>query len=88
MGKLFFEKKPDIKMGDTPSVLYLLNGNPEDPEGESWGGSFFKSPERANYWTDRRDSELIENNLPGVKAVNRYRLEYLKDWKERMSVLK
>jgi hypothetical protein len=88
MGKLFFEKKPDIKMGDTPSVLYLLNGNPEDPEGESWGGSFFKSPERANYWTDRRYSELIENNLPGVKAVNRYRLEYLKDWKERMSVLK
>ena len=29
-----------IKMGDTPSVAYLLNGDPEDPEGRSWGGSF------------------------------------------------
>ncbi len=28
------------KMGDTPSFLYLLYGNPDCPEGESWGGSF------------------------------------------------
>ena len=88
MGKLFFEKKPDIKMGDTPSVLYLLHGNPEDPEGESWGGSFLKSGERLKYWTDRQDLELIENNRPGAKTVNRFRLEYLKDWKNRMGILK
>ncbi|OOG75385.1 nucleoside hydrolase-like domain-containing protein [Algoriphagus sp. A40] len=88
MGKLFFEKKPDIKMGDTPSVLYLIDGNPQDPEGESWGGSFLKNPDRLNYWTDRKDPELVENNRPGAKTVNRYRLEYLMDWKERMRVLK
>lgn len=29
-----------IKMGDSPSVAYLLNGNPDDPTGNSWGGSF------------------------------------------------
>jgi len=29
-----------IKMGDTPSVAYLLNGDPDDPSGSSWGGSF------------------------------------------------
>ena len=29
-----------IKMGDTPSVAYLLDGNPEDPSADSWGGSF------------------------------------------------
>lgn len=29
-----------IKMGDTPSVAYLLQGDPEDPSGPSWGGSF------------------------------------------------
>jgi len=29
-----------IKMGDTPSVAYLLNGDPGQPESESWGGSF------------------------------------------------
>lgn len=32
--------KGEIKMGDTPSLLYLMQGNPEDPTGESWGGSF------------------------------------------------
>lgn len=29
-----------VKMGDTPSLLYMMNGDPNDPEGESWGGSF------------------------------------------------
>lgn len=28
------------KMGDTPALLYLMDGNPDNPEGESWGGSF------------------------------------------------
>ncbi len=88
MGTLFFEKKPDIKMGDTPSVLYLLHGNPANPEGESWGGSFVKSQERQNYWTDHQKPELIQNNRPGAKTINRYRLEYLKDWKDRMRTLR
>ena len=38
-GKYYFGS---IKMGDTPSVAYLLNGDPDDPAGESWGGSFTK----------------------------------------------
>ncbi len=29
-----------IKMGDTPAVAYLLHGDPNNPAGESWGGSF------------------------------------------------
>jgi hypothetical protein len=29
-----------IKMGDTPSVAYLLHGDPDNAAGESWGGSF------------------------------------------------
>lgn len=29
-----------LKMGDTPSLLYLMHGDPENPQGESWGGSF------------------------------------------------
>ncbi|GAA0880403.1 DUF1593 domain-containing protein [Algoriphagus jejuensis] len=41
MGKDFINYyKGEIKMGDTPSLAYLLNGNPDDPTGESWGGSF------------------------------------------------
>ncbi|PHN02432.1 nucleoside hydrolase-like domain-containing protein [Flavilitoribacter nigricans] len=30
----------NIKMGDTPSLAYVLDGDPDDPTGESWGGSF------------------------------------------------
>lgn len=29
-----------VKMGDTPSLLYMLDGDPTDPTRESWGGSF------------------------------------------------
>jgi hypothetical protein len=32
----------EVKMGDSPSLFYLMNGNPDDPTGESWGGSFEK----------------------------------------------
>lgn len=28
------------KMGDTPALLYVMDGDADDPEGESWGGSF------------------------------------------------
>ena len=31
-----------IKMGDTPSVSWLLRGNPEQPEEDSWGGRFMR----------------------------------------------
>ena len=37
----YLEGRP--KMGDTPSLLYVMNGTPEMPEGESWGGSFEKT---------------------------------------------
>lgn len=30
----------EIKMGDTPSLAYLLNGNSNDPTSKSWGGRF------------------------------------------------
>lgn len=32
----------EIKMGDTPSLLYMMDGNPNQPGRESWGGSFEK----------------------------------------------
>lgn len=41
MGKDFIKYYGgQIKMGDTPSLAYLLNGTPNDPTAESWGGSF------------------------------------------------
>ena len=43
----------EIKMGDTPSLLYLMHGTPEDPTGESWGGSFEKISRSAKAVFDR-----------------------------------
>jgi len=34
--------KGTIKMGDTPSVAYLLRGTPEDPAQPGWGGRFVR----------------------------------------------
>lgn len=34
--------KGEVKMGDTPSLLYMMDGNPNNPSRESWGGSFEK----------------------------------------------
>lgn len=88
LGKLFWEQKKDIKMGDTPSVLYLLHGNSENPESESWGGSFVKTRHGTNYWTDNPDPSLIENNRHGAKTVNQWRKYFLDDWAKRMEWLK
>lgn len=32
----------NVKMGDTPTLLYMMDGDPNHPERESWGGSFEK----------------------------------------------
>lgn len=29
-----------VKMGDSPSLFYVINGNPDNPSGSSWGGRF------------------------------------------------
>lgn len=34
--------KGNTKLGDTPSLLYMMDGDPNDPTKESWGGSFEK----------------------------------------------
>jgi len=88
LGKLFWEQKQDIKMGDTPSVLYLLHGDPDNPESESWGGSFVRTGHGPNYWTDNPDPTLVENNRPGAKTVNKFRKEFLGDWAKRMGWLR
>lgn len=84
LGKLFWEKKKDIKMGDTPSVLYFLHGDAENPERESWGGAFVKTGHGESYWTDNMADSLIENNRQGARTVNKFRKDYLDDWSKRM----
>jgi hypothetical protein len=46
LGDFFVSKKGDIKMGDTPSVGWVLKGTPEDPSQPGWGGRFVRAWER------------------------------------------
>jgi len=85
LGDLLARKKSDLKMGDSPSVLYLLRGNPVDPTGEHWGGAFVRTDHGPNYWTDDPDPALKEGNYPGAKTVNKWRADYLGDWQMRMA---
>lgn len=84
LGDLLFAKKPDLKMGDTPSVLYLLHGDPDDPASEHWGGSYRRTDHGPNYWTDRTEDALREGKRPGARTVRRWREQYLRDWQRRM----
>ena len=84
LGDLFFKKKRDIKMGDTPSFLYLLRGNPDDPTAPHWGGAFVATDHGKQFWTDNPDRSLSTANRAGSKTVSNWRREYLEDWKRRM----
>lgn len=43
LGADFYNYKEGLpKLGDTPTLLYMMDGNPAEPERESWGGSFVK----------------------------------------------
>ncbi|MES2430973.1 MAG: DUF1593 domain-containing protein [Bacteroidota bacterium] len=63
----------DVKMGDTPSLLYMMDGDPNNPKRESWGGSFeqFKHSPRIvfNRITNMTDTvafcSIVEFHLKG-----------------------
>lgn len=46
-----------IKMGDTPSLAWLLKGDPTDPTKPSWGGQYVRAWERPYYLLDKMPSE-------------------------------
>jgi len=84
LGDLYYRQKRDIKMGDTPSLLYLLRGDPDNPTAQHWGGAFVKTDHGKHYWTDNPDSPLVEAKRAGAKTVNRWRVDFLADWQVRM----
>lgn len=66
----------EIKMGDTPSLLYMMDGNPENPMRESWGGCFEKFNHSSrivfNGATSLKDTvafcSILEFHFKGTKA--------------------
>jgi hypothetical protein len=54
MGRAFKNYyKGILKMGDTPSLAYLMDGDPEDPLSESWGGQFAQISHSSRYLFER-----------------------------------
>lgn len=84
LGDFLVGKLDAIKMGDSPSLLYLLMGNPDDPTAPHWGGSFVKTDHGPHYWTDSPAPDRVEGKYPGAKTVNAWREDFLKDWRDRM----
>lgn len=76
-------KGGSIKMGDTPTVAFLLRGTPDDPRAESWGGSFVKKEGRHRWWIDNPHSALAHAGRAGAKTVNKWREQYLRDFQRR-----
>lgn len=82
-----------VKMGDTPTVLYLLKGTPDDPTKPSWGGRFVKREgvQYKNWYVDVMDPEYMLYEVKGwnsewwgAKTISRWREDWLRDWQRRM----
>ena len=59
MGDYFYKYGKTIKMGDTPSLAWLLNSpNPEDPTVPNWGGQYVRAWERPYHLFDKMPSEF------------------------------
>lgn len=67
----------NVKMGDTPSLLYMMNGDSSRPDTESWGGQFERithSPRTVfTYMTTTRDTvpvySIAEFRFKGIAGV-------------------
>ena len=95
LGEYFLPlKNGRIKMGDTPSYVYLLRGNPEEPTTDHWGGRFVhindgKDPpgnpdEYPSWYVDDPSEEWKAGGKDGALTIAQYRRNYFGDWAERM----
>jgi len=62
LGNYFTSIAPKIKMGDTPSLAYLLGRTPENPASDSWGGRFVRawSPPRYVFEHPPTATDVVE----------------------------
>jgi hypothetical protein len=78
--------KGTLKEGDSPSILYLISpiiggvGDIHDPTQESWGGQFRKADpvKFPNYYID-----LNASPEECQSTINKWRLDFMADWKMR-----
>jgi hypothetical protein len=53
LGDYFAAIDPRLKMGDTPSLAYVLGSTPDNPASDSWGGRFVRAWDRPRVTFDR-----------------------------------
>lgn len=70
LGNLFYSKLPELKMGDTPSVARLINGNPDDPTQPSWGGQYVRAWNRPYKLFNRLTTESDSLEVFGVLELH------------------
>lgn len=67
LGAFFADKLGGtIKMGDSPSVGWVLNGNPADPSAPGWGGQFVRAWRRPGLQLDRLPNENDRLEMAGI----------------------
>ena len=66
LGDFFASKKDEVKMGDTPSVAWLLQGTPEDPTQPGWGGSYVRAWELPYIRFDRMPTKEDRMEFFGI----------------------
>ncbi|MFM2043894.1 MAG: hypothetical protein RLY86_2470 [Pseudomonadota bacterium] len=78
-----------LKMGDTPSLLYLLDRvDNNNPGADSWGGDFVQNGRAPNYWTDSTAGADRLGSYNGAKTVYEHRNAYLSDFAARLDLVK
>lgn len=71
-----------IKMGDSPSVLFLVDPDQDrdDPTRGGWGGRY-RTVGTSHYWTDVTDRKI--GNWAGAGTVSEHRADFLADFRAR-----
>jgi hypothetical protein len=78
LGNYFYSKGTVMKMGDTPSLMRLFHGTPDDPAQPGWGGQYVRAWDRPhkvlNRITTEKDSieqfGVLELLLPYVDVIS------------------
>src|SRR5690606_12158105 len=86
LGDHFYKAMPwGLKMGDTPSLLYLLDqADNNNPSADSWGGSFVKTGHGPNYWTDTSAAQLRNGGYNGSETVQKHQAAFYQDFAQRL----
>lgn len=66
LGDFFNSKMNSVKMGDTPSVGWLLKGTVEDPSQPGWGGQYVRAWQRPYSRFNRLTKPIDQMELFGI----------------------